>query len=81
MSEERTTAEVRKEFALQHLAKRKRDNANKKRVDNRALRAESPMYYYCEECGWQMALPESHVCPVPKHCHECEFLKSQGWIE
>lgn len=51
------------------------------KVENVGLLANSPMYYYCTSCGWELVLPEDHRCPVPELCHECGFLKSLGWLQ
>jgi len=69
-----------KDFALEALKKRK-ENPPKK-IDNAALHAGSPMYFYCVSCGHQSdVLPESYTGYPKKLCPECEALKTMGWLE
>lgn len=70
-----------KEFALEQLHKRREANQYRQRVDNSRLCAGSPMYYYCKSCGWEIVLPETHTCPAPSLCEECEALRELGWLE
>lgn len=67
--------------ALRCLAERKAHQPHHK-LKNDALRAGSPMFYYCEICGWLAAIMhEEHVAPVPKFCYDCDWMKEQGYIE
>lgn len=48
-----------------------------KQINNSRLYAGSPMYYYCQLCGWQSdKLPESHAGLPKKHCDDCEALRA-----
>ena len=60
--------------ALQEQAARKEKNKDTKRVDNTALYAGSPMYYYCRGCNEEMVLSETHSEPSPKLCYPCKEL-------
>jgi hypothetical protein len=45
-------------------------------VNNNALYAGSPMFFYCQLCGHECdRLPESYNCVPKKHCQECLELK------
>jgi hypothetical protein len=46
-------------------------NAKIKRVNNAALYAGEPMYYYCRACGAEMIEPETHPYPAPRFCADC----------
>ena len=71
-----------KVFALEALAKRRLENANKKQVDNSSLPAGSPMFFYCKSCnGLADTLPESFVGRPKQLCDECQALKDLGWLE
>ncbi|MDO8621989.1 MAG: hypothetical protein Q7R80_02060 [bacterium] len=67
--------------ALVALERRRAKNKGRERVNNAALQAGSPMYYYCESCGEEMQLPETHTCPVPKYCDACEDLRAKGLLK
>lgn len=69
-----------KEEALKGLAKRRAHRP--KQVDNGALYAGSPMYYYCKSCGHTAdILPEEHTNRPRQLCKECQALKDCGWLE
>lgn len=53
-----------------------------KRIDNAALHAGSPMYYYCTSCGWLAdTLPENWFLGKPKSlCGECQAMHDLGWL-
>lgn len=71
-----------KDVALKALAKRRKENAKKKKIDNGSLYAGSPMYFYCKSCdGLADTLPESYISPPKKLCDECQALKDLGWLE
>ena len=71
-----------KEFALKALAKRRKENAKKEKIDNSKLHSGSPMYYYCICCdALADELPESHTSTPKKLCDECQALKDLGWLE
>lgn len=47
-----------------------------KQINNNALYAGSPMYFYCTMCGHLSdKLPESYTCVPKKHCAACLELK------
>ena len=69
-----------KSAALAALKKRRANQP--KQINNSDLRAGSSMYYYCKSCGHLAAcLSETHTCPVPRLCEECDALKQMGWLE
>jgi hypothetical protein len=71
-----------KKKALADLAKRRKKNAKATKVDNGALYAGSPMYYYCISCdGLAQVLPELHNERPKQLCDECQALKDLGWLE
>jgi hypothetical protein len=71
-----------RDFALKAFAKRRRENAKEKKIDNAALCAGSPMYFYCKSCdGLADTKPESYITPPKKLCDECQALKDLGWLE
>ena len=71
-----------KDVALKALAKRHKENAKKKKIDNGSLYAGSPMYFYCKSCdGLADTLPESYISPPKKLCDKCQALKDLGWLE
>ena len=72
-----------KDFALKALAKRRKENKKKKRIDNSSLPAGSPMYFYCKSCGGLAdTLPENYFLSTPKNlCGECQALKDLEWLE
>jgi hypothetical protein len=73
--------DAEREEALRQLEARRSKNAGRKRVDNSALPAGSPMTYYCRSCGdISGVLPEAHSEPVPDLCGRCFSLKHRGWL-
>lgn len=72
-----------KKFALKALAKRRKENAKKEKIDNGSLHAGSSMYFYCILCdGLADTLPENYFLSTPKKlCDECQALKDLGWLE
>ncbi len=68
-----------KAIALAALAKRKKENKNRKRIDNEKLYAGSPMYFYCRSCGAEFSVPENYTSR-PYDCDACIELKEKGWI-
>jgi hypothetical protein len=55
-----------------------------KQIDNGALPAGSPMFYYCHGCGAQTAIkPEDWYRdpPPPRFCGECEGLTADGVLD
>jgi hypothetical protein len=61
---------------IEHFVDRVIANRDKDRIDNSALPAGSPMYYYCRECrAFLTALPEEHFTPAPSLCEDCKRLK------
>lgn len=70
-----------KEYSLEQLRKRREDYKDRKKVNNSDLYAGSPMFYYCKSCNKEIVLPETHACPAPPLCKECEALKELGWLE
>lgn len=63
---------------MKAFEERKERNRDRKRIDNSDLYVGSPMYYYCNACGDEMRLSESHLCPVPTFCIACDVLKEAG---
>jgi hypothetical protein len=62
------------------LSGRKERAKTLKQVDNSALYAGSPMYYYCHLCGLEAAvLPETHQETPPKYCKECQEMVDHGY--
>ena len=74
-----------KKAALKALAERREANANKKKINNAALWAGQPMYFYCSSCdGLSDVLPESYIPGPnrPKHlCDKCQAMQDKGWLE
>lgn len=72
-----------KAFALKALAKRRKENEKKEKIDNSTLYAGSPMYFYCKTCGGLAdTVPENYFINLPKQlCDECQALKDLGWLE
>lgn len=69
-----------KETALHALATRRADAPRK--IDNAALPAGSPMYFYCISCGHVAeVVPESYTWTPAKLCSECKALQELGWLE
>ena len=47
-----------------------------KQVNNSSLYAGSPMFFYCDLCGYESdRLPESYTCVPKRHCAACVALK------
>ena len=71
-----------KEAALKALAERRNKAKGSKPVDNSALLAGSPMYFYCIGCGLLAdVLPEDYRCSPKRLCGECQALKDLNWLE
>lgn len=69
-----------KEAALEALRERRANQPEQ--IDNGALIAGSPMYFYCIACGWLAdILPETYTNTPKKLCSECDALKVLGWLE
>jgi hypothetical protein len=66
--------------ALKAYRERVKKNKGIKQKNNYKLYAGSPMYFYCRECGEEMALPEVYTPPAPDFCDKCSFLIRQGWL-
>jgi hypothetical protein len=61
---------------------RRRLAANIEKVNNSALHAGAPMYFYCCHCGLPTEiLPEDYVFPPTTECSQCRGLKNEGWLE
>jgi RNA polymerase-binding transcription factor DksA len=69
----------KREAQVRALAVRRQRNKGIIRIDNRTLRAGSPMYFYCRLCGGEIQLPETFDPPAPSHCDDCHSLREQGW--
>lgn len=64
------------------FARRKLANRNEERMNNSALPAGSPMYYYCKGCDDHIiTLPEGHRSFVYTICTGCEVLKEHGLLK
>ena len=72
-----------REFALEALARRRKENTDDKKIDNASLVAGSPIYYYCMSCnGLADTKPENWWMSPPKRlCDECQALKDLGWLK
>ncbi len=74
-----------KDFALAALEKRREQAKKEKQIDNGALHAGSPMYYYCKSCGLLAdTMPElwdTRLTQPKKLCDECQALKDAGWLQ
>lgn len=69
-----------KAVALEGLRTRRATSPPK--LDNAALPAGSPMFFYCLACGYVSdQKPELYVTEVKKLCAECAALKACGWLE
>ena len=63
--------------ALEH----RRDNKPDK-IDNGALHAGEPMYFYCKHCGaLSDVLPEEYVERPKKVCDDCQKMVDEGWLK
>ena len=67
---------------LRGLAERKRRARKIGKINNSALYAGSPMYFYCRFCGLESdVLPESYSGITPRRvCDECQGLVTQGLL-
>lgn len=74
------TTTLGKVEALAALQNRRMKNRRRKRVDNAALFAGSPMHFDCLGCGDDIVVPENYVTR-PNLCEECQALKDLGWLE
>lgn len=71
-----------KEAAIEQFGRRRRLAASIEKVDNSALHAGAPMYFYCRHCGLPTEiLPEDYVFPPPTECSQCRGLKNEGWLD
>lgn len=71
-----------KQEAIEQFRRRQRLAANIEKVDNAALHAGAPMYFYCRHCGLPTEmLPEDYVFPPITECSQCWGLKNEGWLE
>ena len=69
-----------KNISIEAFVTRYRENQGKQ-VDNSALYAGSPMFYYCKHCGVHTeTLPESHMKRPVTCCTACEALDQHGLI-
>ena len=73
--------EFNAELALEQYHKRVEENKGKQ-VDNSALPAGSPMYYYCRRCSAHVATrSEGWISnPPPHYCDPCQVLVEHGLI-
>ena len=69
-----------KDAALSALAKRRKKNETRERIDNSSLYAGSPMHFDCIGCGADIVVPENYTTR-PKLCIECKAMQSLGWLE
>lgn len=77
-----TTREAAKELAIKHYIRRVRAALEKGQIDNHALPAGKPMFFYCKECGIQTeTLPEDYLFQPYQHCSQCKGLMTEGWLE
>ena len=77
---ESTVRTKENETDLRALLKRRKDNKAIVKKNNASLWAGSPMYYYCNSCDDEMALPEAHTCAAPRLCRECQGLVNLGLL-
>lgn len=71
-----------KQTAIEQFRHRRRLAANIEKVDNSALHAGAPMYFYCRHCGLPTEiLPEDYVFPPITECSQSRGLKTEGWLE
>jgi hypothetical protein len=74
------TVVMNKAEALKALEQRRKNPP--KQIDNSRLYAGSPMYFYCQSCGYQSdILPEAYIGTPRKLCDDCQRLKDLGWLE
>lgn len=60
--------------AIKRIAKRLANQPEQ--INNSALPAGSPMYFYCKICGHQSdRLPESYTCRPRQYCEDCQDIK------
>lgn len=68
------------DLALEQYHLRREKYAGKQ-IDNNALPAGSPMYYYCKFCGCPTeTLSELHMSVPKTKCDPCEALHIHGLI-
>jgi hypothetical protein len=71
-----------RQTAIEQFGRRRRLAANMEKVDNSALHAGAPMYFYCRHCGLPTEmLPEDYVFPPITECSQCRGLRNEGWLE
>jgi hypothetical protein len=71
-----------KQKAIEQFRRRQRLATGIEKVDNSALHAGVPMYFYCRHCGIPTEmLPEDYVFPPITECSQCRGLKEAGWLE
>lgn len=68
-----------KAAALAAWQSRRAENKTRKRIDNSALRAGSPMHFDCVACGGDIVVSEGYVSKS-NLCSECQILKDLGWL-
>jgi len=63
------------EAALAAFKSRREASSRQVRIDNGALPAGSPMFFYCHSCGVNHAtLREDYEVPPPHHCRDCRAM-------
>lgn len=68
-----------KDAALAALKKRRENQPTP--LDNAALPAGAPMYFYCISCGHVSdTLPEEYLGKPNRLCLECTAMKEMGWL-
>lgn len=73
-------ADQEREAALEALRRRRANPPEK--IDNAALPAGAPMYFYCRSCGHIADVkPETYQPPRARLCKECQEMKDHGWME
>jgi hypothetical protein len=71
-----------KQEAIEQFRRRRQLAANMEKVDNSALHAGAPMYFYCRHCGLPTEmLPEDYVFPPITECSQCRGLRNENWLE
>lgn len=65
--------------AAQRALKERRLKAPEQ-IDNSALHAGQPMYYYCTCCGAERILDELWIVAAPKLCEPCQKMKDDGLL-
>jgi len=64
---------------LLKLKKRRQKNRGIKRKNNASLPVGAPMYFYCNGCGAEIAVPENYTSRN-ELCDECQEMKKQGLL-